>query len=137
MPKACARSAVSVPILPRPMMPSVLPANSVPCRLFLSHLPARVVWSAREMWRAMAIIRPSVSSATETALAPGAFITTMPRRVATSTSMLSTPTPARPITRMLLAASISAASACTAERTISASASETASRGIERKLFRA
>ena len=33
---------------------------------------------ARGMARAMAIIRPSVSSATATALAPGVFMTTMP-----------------------------------------------------------
>jgi len=36
-----------------------------------------------------------VSSATATAFAPGVFITTMPRRVAASASILSTPTPAR------------------------------------------
>ena len=47
----------------------------------------------------MEIISPSVSSATATALAPGVFMTTMPLWVAASVSMLSTPTPARPITR--------------------------------------
>ena len=73
--------------------------------------------------RASAIMRPMVSSATATALAPGVFITTMPRRVAASASMLSTPTPARPMTRSLGAFSISASSTCTAERTTSASAS--------------
>ena len=37
-------------------------------------------------------------SAAETTVDSGAFATTMPRRVAASTSTLSTPTPARPIT---------------------------------------
>ena len=39
-----------------------------------------------------------VSSATATEFPPGVFITTTPFRVAASTSMLSTPTPARPMT---------------------------------------
>jgi hypothetical protein len=39
-------------------------------------------------------------------LPPGVFITAMPRRVAASTSMLSTPIPARPMTRNRVAASI-------------------------------
>ena len=41
------------------------------------------------------------SSAVETVLPPGVFITTTPRCVAASTSTLSTPTPARPTTRNL------------------------------------
>ena len=76
--------------------------------------------------RASAIIWQMVSSATATAFAPGVFITTMPRRVAASASMLSTPTPARPITRSLGACAISASSTCTALRTTSASASASA-----------
>ena len=71
-------------------------------------------------------MRPMVNSATATAFAPGVFMTTMPRRVAASASMLSTPTPARPMTRSLGACSIRASSACTAERTTSASASANA-----------
>ena len=42
----------------------------------------------------------TVCSAVLTELPPGVFITTMPRRVASSTSMLSTPAPARPMARM-------------------------------------
>ena len=76
--------------------------------------------------RASASISPMVSSATATAFAPGVFITTMPRRVAASASMLSTPTPARPMTRSFGACSISASSTCTALRTTSASASASA-----------
>ena len=61
----------------------------------------------------MASITPSVCSATATAFPPGVFITAMPLRVAASRSMLSTPTPARPITRSFCACSSSSASACT------------------------
>jgi hypothetical protein len=56
----------------------------------------------------------------------GALQTTMPRRVAAFTSTLSTPTPARPITRSLGALAISAASDAawpSARRAHSASAS--------------
>ena len=49
------------------------------------------------------------SSATLTLLAPGAFMTTMPRALAAGTSTLSTPVPARAMARSLGAASISAA----------------------------
>ena len=48
----------------------------------------------------------TASSAVETVLPPGEFITRTPRRVAASRSTLSIPTPARPITRRLFAASI-------------------------------
>ncbi len=125
MPKARARLATSIPMRPSPTMPSVLPRSSVPCSVFFSHLPARVVVSARERCRASESISPKVCSATATALPPGVFITTMPRRVAASRSMLSTPTPARPITRSVRAWSRSLAFTSTAERTTSASASAT------------
>ena len=55
-------------------------------------------------------------------LAPAAFITRMPRAEAAGTSTLSTPVPARAMTRSFGAASISAAVTCVALRTISASA---------------
>ena len=47
---------------------------------------------------------PIVCSAAETTFDSGAFATTIPRRVAASTSTLSTPTPARPITFSRVAA---------------------------------
>ena len=59
----------------------------------------------------MASAMVMVCSATATALAPGVFITAMPGRVAASRSTLSTPTPARPMTRNLCACSSSVASA--------------------------
>ena len=53
------------------------------------------------MWRARAIIMATVCSAVEMVLPPGVFMTTMPRRVAAATSILSTPTPARTMARSL------------------------------------
>ena len=55
-------------------------------------------------------------SAAEVTVDSGAFATTMPRRVAASTSALSTPTPARPITFRRSARSISSAVSFVAER---------------------
>ena len=126
MPKAFARRATSTPTRPRPTMPKVLPRSSVPCSDFFSHFPARVVWSARGINRASESISPSVCSATAIAFAPGVFITTIPLGVAASESTLSTPTPARPITRNRCVASMSFAFTSVAERTTSASASRTA-----------
>ena len=57
-----------------------------------------------------------VCSAAVTTFDWGALATTMPRRVAASTSTLSTPTPARPITRRRWARSISAPVSLVAER---------------------
>ena len=54
--------------------------------------------------------------------APAAFITRMPRAVAAGTSTLSTPVPARAMTRSFGADSISCAVTCVALLTISASA---------------
>ena len=68
------------------------------------------------MFRASATSRPTVCSAAETTFDSGAFATTMPRRVAASTSTLSTPTPARPITLRFAAASIRSAVSFVAER---------------------
>ena len=59
------------------------------------------------MLRASDMSMPKASSAADTELPPGVLVTTMPRRVAASTSMLSTPVPALPITRNRGAAPIS------------------------------
>src|SRR5215211_2393404 len=64
------------------------------------------------MWRARATRRPIACSAADTTVDSGAFATTIPRRVAASTSTLSTPTPARPITLSRSARSISSAVVC-------------------------
>lgn len=50
--------------------------------------------------------------AVETVLPPGVFMTSTPLRVASATSMLSIPTPARPITFMFVALAKSAGVAC-------------------------
>ena len=55
-------------------------------------------------------------SAAEITVDSGAFATTIPRRVAASTSTLSIPTPARPITFRFVARSISSAVSFVAER---------------------
>ena len=56
------------------------------------------------MFRARLSSNEKACSAVEIVFAPGAFSTTTPRRVAVSTSTLSTPTPARPTTRNFFAA---------------------------------
>ena len=63
-----------------------------------------------------ASMSPIVCSAAEMTVDSGAFTTRIPRRVASPTSMLSTPTPARPITRRLVARSSSSASSFVCER---------------------
>ena len=55
-------------------------------------------------------------SAAEVTVDSGAFATTIPRRVAASTSTLSTPTPARPITLRRSPRSISSAVSFVADR---------------------
>ena len=62
-----------------------------------------------------------VCSAAAIELDSGAFTTTIPRRVAASTSTLSTPVPARPITLSRSALSMRSAVTLVAERTITAS----------------
>ena len=42
IPKACMRVATSLPILPRPMIASVLPSTSFPINFLRSHLPALI-----------------------------------------------------------------------------------------------
>src|SRR6266852_4439213 len=86
------------------------------------HTLAMMLAMARPIGRAIANIIAKVCSATAIAFAPGVFMTAMPCRVAASRSMLSTPTPARPITRSLRALASNSAVTSTAERTMSASA---------------
>ena len=54
-------------------------------------------------------MRATASSAVDTVLPPGEFMTRTPRRVAAARSTLSTPTPARPMTFRFFAASITSA----------------------------
>ena len=73
------------------------------------------------MFLVRATSKPIVCSAAEMTVDSGAFATTMPRRVAASTSTLSIPTPARPITLRLSARPMSSAVTFVAERTTIAS----------------
>jgi hypothetical protein len=68
------------------------------------------------MLRVSAINRPTVCSAADTTVDSGAFATTMPRLVAASTSTLSMPTPARPITFSRAPRSITSEVSFVAER---------------------
>ena len=68
------------------------------------------------MLRASASSSAIVCSAAVTTFDSGALATTIPRRVAASTSTLSTPTPARPTTFMRSARSSSSAVSFVAER---------------------
>ena len=116
-----ARSATIEPILPQPMMPSVLAVISTPMKRFFSHLPAWVETSAAGIWRATANIMAMACSAVVMELPKGVFITMMPRWVATGTSTLSTPMPARPMTRSFLAAASTFSVTLVAERMASPS----------------
>src|SRR5215470_3416318 len=98
-----ARSATMAPMLPRPTTPRTLLHTSVPIQRSRGHSPALSEAFACGMLRATASNSESACSAVVTLLPPGVFITTTPRLVAASTSMLSTPMPARPITRRVSA----------------------------------
>ena len=88
-----------------------------------SHWPAFIEAVACGMWRASAISSAIACSAVVIVLPPGVFITTMPRAVAAGTSTLSTPIPARPITRSSWPAAITSAVTFVPLRITSASAS--------------
>src|ERR1700751_837686 len=104
MPKLIARRLSSLPMRPIPITPSVLLYSSTPSKFFLSQCLLRTFASACAILRATESSNENACSAVEIVLPPGAFSTTTPRRVAVSTSTLSTPTPARPTTRNRVAA---------------------------------
>ena len=117
MPRPLARCATRKPMRPSPMTPSVLSCTSTPPQRDFSQRPAfKALWACG-MLRAQASSMAIVCSAAESTLLWGAFTTTMPRLVAASTSMLSTPTPARPITLRRVPASMTSAVTLAAERT--------------------
>ncbi len=117
MPKAAARLATSRPMRPRPTRPSVFPASSTPMNFERSQPPACMLASAAATLRAVARSRAQVCSQAEMVFAAGALMTAMPRREAPGTSMLSTPTPARPMRRRALAFSSQASVTLVSERT--------------------
>ena len=89
---------------PKPITPMRLPCSSTPAKDLRSHLPPFIEASAWATLRASDSSSASASSAVETRLPIGEFITTTPWRVAACRSTLSTPTPGRPMTRSLRAA---------------------------------
>ncbi len=105
IPKPCILRATSRPTFPTPTTPSVLPSSSVPEKLLRSHAPPLSEADACGICRATASSIAHVCSAVEIVLPSGALRTSTPLRVAASRSTLSTPTPARPITFRLGAAS--------------------------------
>ena len=78
IPKASARWATSLPMRPRPMMPSVLSASSTPSHLERSHRPAMSAAWAWGMLRAWASSSAMVCSAAERMLDCGALTTITP-----------------------------------------------------------
>src|SRR5207302_540839 len=119
----CARLATSEPTLPRPTTPSVLPRTSTPTNLARVHSPRLTDASAWGTQRARANSNAIVCSAAATMLPRGALTTRMPFWVAAVTSMLSTPTPARPTTRSFRPASMTGAVTRVSLRTTRASKS--------------
>jgi hypothetical protein len=117
MPKPWSRRATSVPMRPSPTMPSVLPWTSAPRNRSRSHFPLLRWACAWGSFRAVASRSAIVCSAAAIVFPPGVFMQTMPRRVAASTSTLSSPTPARPITSSAVAAWITSAVTRVALRT--------------------
>ena len=127
IPKARARSATSLPMRPRPAMPSVLSASSTPSQRLRSQRPATSAAWAWGTLRAWASSSAMVCSAAETMLLCGALTTITPRRVAASVSTLSRPIPARPTTSRSLPAASTSSVTVVAERMIRAWAPATAS----------
>ena len=109
MPSARQRAATSRPMRPKPTTPMRFPLSSTPANDFRSHFPAFMDASAWGMLRASASSSARLSSAVETRLPSGEFMTTTPRLVAAARSTLSTPTPGRPMMRRLFAASSTSA----------------------------
>ena len=93
-------------------MPTVFPGRSgmwPELGYWRSQRPCFRPWWPRQMFRASAMIIPTVKSATASALRPGVFTTRTPRAVAAETSTFSSPARSTPTTLRLGAASSSAA----------------------------
>ena len=90
--------------------------RSTPESFERSHLPLVSEACACGTLRASASSKAIVCSAAVTTFESGALATTIPRLVASGTSTLSTPTPARPIARSFVPAASSSASSLVAER---------------------
>ena len=116
MPNPRARWATSCPMRPKPRIPRVFSYSSTPENFERSHAPPVSDAWAWGMLRASASSSAIVCSAAVITLDSGALATTMPRLVATGTSTLSTPTPARPTARSRVALASRSPSSLVAER---------------------
>ena len=121
IPNPAARAATSEPTRPRPTSPIVLPASSTPSHRDRSHRPSMRSECACGTLRACANRSASVCSAALMMLDWGALTTMTPRRVAASTSTLSSPIPARATTLRFVAAASTASVTRVALRMMSAS----------------
>jgi hypothetical protein len=101
---------------PNPSSPSVFSYSSTPPHFDRSQLPPTSAACACGTLRASASSSAIVCSAAVITFDCGALATMMPRLVAASTSTLSTPTPARPITFRLSPRAIRSAVSLVAER---------------------
>ena len=101
---------------PNPRIPSVFSYSSTPENRERSQAPPVNDACACGMLRASASSSAIVCSAAVMTLDSGALATTMPRLVATGTSTLSTPTPARPTARRRVALASRSPSRLVAER---------------------
>ena len=120
------RSITSRPIFPNPTIPSVLFRSSVPSSLWRFHSPFSSPLCPWGILRDKASIRATVCSAAEMVFTSGVFITTIPFRVAAVISILSTPTPALPITCRFCAELIMSTLTCVPLRMIQPSTSTAA-----------
>ena len=101
---------------PKPRMPSVFSYTSTPPNFDRSHLCEVSEPCAWGTLRASASSSAIVCSAAVTMFDCGALATMIPRLVAAGTSTLSTPIPARPTTRRLVAFASRSAVTWVAER---------------------
>ena len=113
------RRPTSFPILPNPSMPRFFLKSSIPSPYsFFGHLPCRISIELTCKKRDTASICAMASSATDTDAAAGVFKTFMPLLSAKGTSILSSPTPPRPITLSFFPASITSFVTFVADLTI-------------------
>ena len=103
---AIARFATSRPIRPKPTIPSVFSLSSTPMNFERFHSFFFRLAFACGMLRASESIMAIVCSVAARVFPSGALATMIPCRVAASISILSTPTPARPMNFSFLPASI-------------------------------
>ena len=126
IPNAFARVVTRVPMRPSPTTPSVFPFSSTPMNFERTHSPRFTDACASGMLRQSASSIAIVCSVAEMMFAVGALMTRMPRAVQASTSTLSRPTPARPMTRSRSPAFTSSSVTAVPLRVMSASDSATA-----------